>query len=141
MAVKAIDVRGLAEFSRALKGMSRDLPKQLRVAMNDAVTVVVAEARPRIPARSGSARGSVKASSTQNKARIKAGGSRAPYFGWLDFGGKRRGRGGGIATRQFRKKGRYIWAAFGTKRAQVMEGLEAAIADAARQAGLEVSRG
>jgi len=141
MAIRAIDVRGLTEFSRALKKMDTDLPKQLRVALNAAVNMVVAEAQPQVPKRTGKAAASIKASSTQSAARIKAGGSKAPYFPWLDFGGKRRGRGGGIVTRQFRRKGRYIWLAFGVKKKQVMKGLEDAIADAAKAAGLEVTRG
>lgn len=138
--IEPIRVEGLREFQRALKRLDGDLPKALRVALNKAMQIVVADAKPRVPRRSGRAAGSIKAQSTQNKARIKAGGTKVPYFAWLDFGGKRAGRGGGIATRQFRQKGRYIWLSFGDKRAEVLEAVDKAIADVAAQAGLEVTR-
>lgn len=138
-AIEPIKVEGLREFQRALRGLDADLPKALRKALNNAVNIVVDDAKPRIPRRSGRMAASLKAQSSQTKARIKGGGNRAAYFGWIDFGGKRKGRGGGIVTRPFRKSGRYIWKSFGDKREQVISGLEEALVEVAKQAGLEVT--
>lgn len=137
--VEAIRIEGLREFRAGLKAMDKDLPKGIRVALNSVVDIVVDDARPRIPRRSGRAANSLKSQSTQSKARIKAGGSRAPYFPWLDFGG-RTGPGGSV-QRPFFKKGRYVWLSFADKRAEVTHALDGALGDVARGAGLDVTRG
>lgn len=137
MAREAIRIDGLAQFNRALRRMDSDLPKGLRIALNAAVQIVVDTARPRIPRRSGRAARTLKAQSTRTKARISAGGSRARYFPWLDFGGQ--GPGGRPAKRPFYTDGRYVWKAFGEKRNEVQAALEKAVGDVARGAGLEVS--
>src|SRR5689334_15341087 len=81
-----IKITGLAEFNRALRRMSTDLPKALRQAQNEAAGIVVDWARPRVPVRSGRAARSVRASSTRTAARVTGGGARVPYYPWLDFG-------------------------------------------------------
>jgi hypothetical protein len=136
---EAIRIEGLKEFRAGLKRMDKDLPKGIRLALNSVVDIVVDDARPRIPRRSGRAAASLKSQSTQNKARIKAGGSRARYFPWLDFGG-RTGPGRSV-VRPFFKKGRYVWLSFADKRVEVTKALDSALADVARGAGLDVTRG
>lgn len=137
----SVKVEGLSQFRRGLKDIDKGIPKALRLAFNDIVDMVVEDAKPKVPRRSGKAAGSVKAASTQGAARIKAGGTKAPYFPWLDFGGKRKGRGGGVAEREFKKVGRYIWHSFAKHKGEIIESTEAAIATIARQAGLEVTSG
>lgn len=134
---EAIQIQGLTSFNKALRQMDSDLPKGLRIGLNAAVQIVVDAARPRIPRRSGRAARSLRASSTRTKARISAGGTKAKYFPWLDFGGQ--GPGGRPAKRPFYSDGRYVWKAFAEKRPQVQAALEKALADVARGAGLEVS--
>lgn len=136
---EAIRIEGLSQFRAGLKRMDKDLPKGIRVALNGVVDIVVEYARPRVPRRSGRAAASLKAQSTQSKARIKAGGNRAPYFPWLDFGG-RTGR-NRSQVRPFYKKGRYVWLSFADKRSEITAALDGALADVARGAGLEVTRG
>lgn len=136
---EAIRIEGLAQFRAGLKRMDKDLPKGIRIALNGVVDIVVDDARPRIPRRTGRAAASLKSQSTQSKARIKAGGSRAPYFPWLDFGG-RTGR-NRSQVRPFFKKGRYVWLSFADKRTEVTAALEGAMVDVAKGAGLDVTRG
>lgn len=131
-----IRIDGLAEFSRNLKKLDSDLPKMLRIGLNDAVNIVVNYARPRIPTRSGRAARSLRAQSTRTAARIAAGGRRAPYFPWLDFGGK--GPGGRPAPRPFYKDGRYLWKGYIVKRDELNAGLVRALVGVAEQAGIEV---
>jgi hypothetical protein len=132
----AIAIDGLNQFVRNLKALDRDLPKALRIAFNEAADVVVQDARPRIPTLTGKARGSVKARSTQTASRVVGGGNRAPYYPWLDFGG-RVGRRRSV-HRPFLKYGRYIYASWYANQPRYVRLLEDALLDAAASAGIEV---
>lgn len=132
----AIAIDGLSQFVRNLKALDREVPKALRLAFNAAADVVVQDARASVPSRSGKARGSVKARSTQTASRVVGGGNRAPYYPWLDFGG-RVGRNRSI-KRPFLKEGRYIYRAYFANRAKYVELLEDALVDAAHRVGIEV---
>lgn len=135
--VDAIRIEGLKELRAGLKEISADLPKALRMAFNDSADIVVQDARPRIPSRTGRAKGTVKARSTQTAARVVGGGAKAPYYPWLDFGGKiPRG-----PRRPFLKEGRYIYNAyFRAKRSgRFQESLEKNLVAVARSAGIEVT--
>ena len=134
----AIKVDGLAQFSRNLKKLDADLPKALRIALNEAADVVVGDAKSRVPRRTGRAQASIKAQSTRTAVRVKAGGARVPYFAWLDFGG-RVGRKRSV-KRAFLKEGRYLYAAYFDKRdsGELQTVLTKALLDVVRQAGLEV---
>lgn len=133
----AIRISGLNEFRRGLKAMDRETPKALRLAFNDAADIVVTDARPRVPSRTGRAARTVKARSTQTAARVAGGGNRAPYYPWLDFGGKiPRG-----PARPFLKDGRYIYNAyFRNKRTgRFQDVLSTRLVGVARAAGIEVT--
>jgi hypothetical protein len=134
----AVRVEGLAEFRRGLKGISKEAPKGLRLALNEAADLVVSTALPKIPRRTGRAAASLKAASTQTASRVRAGSGRAPYYPWLDFGG-RTGKNKSVA-RPFYKDGRYIYKAYFDLKSsgQFQAALEKAIVDVARRAGLEV---
>jgi hypothetical protein len=133
--VTGVKVEGLREFQKALKAMDSDLPKALRLALNDAANVIVDDAKPRVPARSGAARKSVKARSTQKLSRVSGGGNRAPYYPWLDFGG-RIPRG---PRRPFLGNGRYIYNAYFRHRDEFADHIRNGIVKVANQAGLEVT--
>lgn len=132
-----VQVQGLREFTRSLKKLDADLPKALRVGMNEAVDIVIGYAKPKIPKRTGAAAATLKAKSTQTAARISAGGKRAPYYPWLDFGGK--GPEGRPAQRTFHKEGRYVWKGLVVKRDEFTAALGRALVGVAEQAGLEVT--
>lgn len=134
----AIKIDGLSQFSRNLKALDSELPKALRVALNEAADMVVGGARARVPKRSGRAAASIRAASTRTAVRVKAGGKRASYYPWLDFGG-RVGRRRSV-KRAFLKEGRYLYDTYfdlsGSGRLQQV--LERSLLDVARQAGVEV---
>lgn len=134
-----IRVEGLAEFRRNLKKLDGDLPKALRLALNEAADIVVDGARPRIPKRTGRAAATVKARSTQTAARVVGGSARAAYYPWLDFGG-RVGRNKSV-KRAFLKEGRYIYKSYFDNTEKFGQVLEEALLDVARQAGVEVTDG
>lgn len=132
-----ITIRGLRDFQAALREMDGQSQKKLRVALNAAADLVAERARRGVPRRTGAAKGSVKAQSQQRVARVVGGSRKAPYYGWLDFGGEGR-RPGRPAPRPFRKEGRYIYPAFSAEFDAVMAELEAQLVGLARDAGLEV---
>jgi len=133
----AIKIDGLAQFVRNLRKLDSDLPKALRVGFNTAGQIIVDEARPHMPSRSGRARSSLAVrSTTGGKARVQLGGRKAPYAPWLDFGG-RVGPARSV-LRPYLKDGRYVWKALAVRRDDVHAALHAALLDAARGAGVEV---
>jgi hypothetical protein len=135
MARETIKISGLKEFQKALRDMDADLPKQIKIALNQASELVIRYAKPKIAHRSGAAARSLKVRSSAKAARIAAGGRAAPYYPWLDFGGKIP-RGG---TRAFYTQGRYIYPGLKANRDEITKALEVALSDLARGAGLQVS--
>jgi hypothetical protein len=133
-----IQVTGLREFQAALKRMDKDLPKQLRIALNEASGLVVDYAAPRMPTVTGRAKASLKARSSQREARVALGSARARYAPWLDFGGEGRRRGRPPA-RPFIKDGRYVYQGLKVKRDEITEVMSAALTRLAESAGLEVT--
>lgn len=130
-----IRVEGLREVQAALKHLDGQSQKALRVALNNAVEVVAQDARRRMPYRTGKARSTVKASSSQREARVSEGSRRVPYVAWLDYGG-RVGRNRSV-VRPFRPGGRVLYPAYGAHRDDVLDLLTQEIIEVARQAGLE----
>lgn len=132
-----IEVTGLRELRTQLKAMDADLPKQVKVALNAAAELVISYAKPKIPKRSGAAAASLKARSGQLDARIAAGGRRAPYYPWLDFGGKV-GRADSV-DRPFYTEGRYIYVGLRENRAEITEVMAKGLTELAAGAGFEVT--
>lgn len=136
-AVEPIRVEGLKAFSRGLRKVDKDLPKVLRLANNEGADIVAVTTRRIMRKRSGRAAQSVKTSSTRTAAKVSEGGNKAPYAGWLDFGG-RVGRRHSV-RRPFIKSGRYLYPSWEKKRPEVLTGLERSLVSAFRAAGLDVS--
>ena len=133
-----IRIDGLAAFSRKLRKVNADLPKALRVALNDAAGIVVDEARPKIPRRTGRAQASIKVRSTRTLARVSGGNNKAPYYPWLDFGGRvgRRGH----TVRPFLKDGRYLYKGYFVRRDEFADRLWRALLGIAAAAGIAIDR-
>lgn len=131
-----IKIDGLRQFQAAVRMMEDGLQKELRVIFNRAADLVIDDARPRIPTRSGKAKASLKARSGQREARIVGGGAKVPYFGWLDYGG-RVGPDRSV-RRPFIKEGRYIYPAYTRHRDDIVDIMVDGIGDLARRAGLAV---
>lgn len=133
-----IQITGLKEFQKALRDMDAGLPRQMRLVLNEATGVVIDYARPRIPSRTGRARSSLKARSSQRESRVALGGARAPGVPWLDFGGegKRKGR---PPARPFIRDGRYLYQGLKVKRQDVTDIMTAGLTQLAKDAGLDVT--
>lgn len=133
----AIKITGLKEFSRALRKMDNDLPKGLRLALNEAGEIVVEWARPRVPRRSGKAAGSIKAKSTRTMARVSGYGAKVPYGPWLDFGGSV-GRRNSV-KRPYISEGRYIYPGYAENFDEINDKLRDALLKVARDAGVMIT--
>lgn len=134
---EAIKIDGLAEFARNLGKIDSDLPKAMRVALNEAAQVVVNFGQARVPRRSGRARSTIRARSTRTAVRVAAGGRKAPYYPWLDFGG-RVGRNRSV-KRPFIGEGRYLYPALSERGQAIYDALEHALVTLVDNAGIEVS--
>jgi hypothetical protein len=135
---ETIKTSGIKEFQKALREMNADLPKTLRLIFNEAGELIVDYDRSHMPSRSGRARGSVKARSTQRAGQVSIGGARAAYVPWLDFGGEGRRR-GRPAARPFIRQGRYTYVGLKVHHEDITKIMERGLTDLARAAGLEVS--
>lgn len=131
-----IGVKGLADFSKALRKLDKDAPKGLRLALNEGADLLAGTARPLFPRKSGAAQRTVKAKSTRTSARVSIGSSRVKYVPWLDFGGSV-GRGKSV-HRPFVKEGRYLFPTLVKIRPQVQDRLAGALLAVAEGAGLAV---
>lgn len=134
----AIGVKGLHEFAKAVRKIDPELAKEIRVVLNNAADTIVDRAAVMVPRRSGKAADSIKAKSTRKLSRVAGGSARAPYYPWLDFGG-RVGRGHSV-ERQFRKRGRYIYIQYFRARdsGEFQQIMSDGLLAVARRAGLEV---
>jgi hypothetical protein len=134
-AVDPIKVDGLRDLQASLKAMDGDSQKLLRLVLNDAADIVVQGAGRLIPRRSGRARASLKAQSSQREARVKEGSAKAPYAPWLDFGG-RVGRNNSV-KRPFLREGRFVYPTYNRRKPWIHDRLARGLEDLIRGAGLE----
>lgn len=132
-----VEVSGLKEFNKSLRKMDSDLPKALRIALNGCSDFLIQKTKPQIPKRSGRAADSLKARSTRTAVRIAVGGPKAPYYPWLDFGGKV-GKKDSV-VRPFFTEGRYLYPTLRKNRDEFTKIMQAAIVGVAEGAGLDVS--
>jgi hypothetical protein len=109
-----IVVEGLNEFGRRLDTARQTSARQMDLLVDRTAHLARDEARRRVPrGPSGAARASLRVVEGVGTAQLIGGSRRAPYYGWLDFGGfagrSRPGRRG--ARRPYRRGGRYIFPA------------------------------
>lgn len=138
MTADRIQIAGLKEFQRSLREVDAGFPKQLRLIFNEATGLIVDYSRAHIAVRSGRAKASIKARSSQRTAAVAIGGSRAPYTPWLDFGGEGRRR-GRPSARPFIREGRYVYRGLRLHRDDITALMAKGMTELARSAGLEVS--
>lgn len=97
MAVDAvIQVQGLAELRRSIiQAKDKELRKRLTAANKTAAQLVVTEALPHIPVRSGRLKSTIKAVGSQASGKARVGSAKVPYAPAIHWGtGPREGRRG-----------------------------------------------
>jgi hypothetical protein len=131
-----IRIDGLVQFQKQLRAIDSELPKTLRVVGNAAGQLIVDWAKPRVPTRTGRAKGSIRVTSSQRQSQVTGGGKRVPWYPWLDFGGKVGPK--KSVHRAFIHNGRYIYAGYTARRDDVQAVLLSGLIDTCRAAGVEV---
>lgn len=138
-----VEVRGLAELNRAFRQVESDLPNELKGAFRAIAEDVAQEASGKVPHRSGRAAGSIKPRAGAKGAAIAFGGSSAPYFPWLNFGGSTgRGHvpgtgGSGAIKRPLVKPDRYVYSTITDRQEKTRDAVDKAITSVAHGAGFE----
>lgn len=136
-----IKVVGIPDLQKALRAIDKGLAKELAEGLAEAAEIVARAARPLVPERSGEARASIKVRKQQRAAALAVGGSKAPYYGFLDFGNLPRG-GGGVGRsdshpRPFIKSGRYIYPSLAKNRDEVAAKVDEVLERMAAKAGFD----
>lgn len=129
-----VEVDGLRALRAALRDVDKSFSRELGQAGKRAAELVAESARAKVPVRSGAARGSVRATAGRGGS-VSGGGARAPYFPWLDWGG-RVGRGKSV-YRPVVQGGRYLYPALGERRDDVIDTFVALVDELTRKAGLQ----
>lgn len=137
MAPEPIKIKGITQLQHDLKAISNDAAKELRVVFNQAATLVVKRAQGNVPRVTGAARASIKAHSGQYAAKVVAGSTAVPYFGWLDFGGRIKHK-HSVSSRTFHKDGRYVYPAYYAQKADLQTLLVKSLDQLAKSHGLVV---
>ena len=138
-----VRVEGLAQLRKRLAAVE-DIEgrAELRAGLKDAADLVAADAKGRVPKRSGRAAASIRPGVSGNRAYVAGGRKTVPYYGWLDFGsrspisGRARSVGPWAKTGQGPGRGRFIYPAFDAKRAQVVGAVDDAMTDILRRESL-----
>lgn len=128
----AIRIQGLDEFRQSLAAV--EPAAAIQMATQAAGAAIIADAKARVPRDSGAAQASIRGEQTPAGFTVVGGGGRAPYFGWLEYGGRLRQG----PDRPRDRDGRYIGGAFKRYEPQLQPALEAALTDELESAGLEV---
>lgn len=130
-----VDIDGLDKFDTGIRKMDSGLAKTVDAITDDAASLIVTQVRPLIPRDTGRARASLRSEG----ASVVAGGPKAPYYGWLDFGG-RVGRSGSV-SRPYRRSGRYIYRVLAKDFDDVIDVAEDSIQDLGRKSGIVITNG
>lgn len=138
-----IDIRvdGLDALRKRLRSADKGLAKDLGQAGRQAADIVAKAAQPKVPVQTGAARDSVRAVALKGGGAVKGGGTKAPYFGFLDYGNKPHsgagvGRGDSQTGRPFLHGGRIVYPALAEKRSEVIDRYEHLLAQVLDSAGL-----
>lgn len=134
----AIRVDGLRELQTRMRTLPPSVRKQFNREMRAVANIAVAAVRAQMPEDSGAAKQSVKPSLSGGYVAVRAGGSKVPYYPWLDFGGTLHKSGGRRNTqrRAFFKEGRWIYPVIARNRPRIYAAAMTAVEQGKASAGL-----
>jgi HK97 gp10 family phage protein len=139
-----IVVTGLKEVKAGLKEIGdAGAQKEVRLALKKGAEIVAADARGRVPSRTGRAAGSIKAGTSGASAFVVGGKGSVRYYGWLDFGtrnprhGNPRSVGPWSGSGTGPAKGRFIYPALEAKQDEVAAQIEQGVNEVIKRVGLD----
>jgi hypothetical protein len=129
-----IEVDNLRHIRSGLARLADEAPEALQETLDYSADLLVRTTLPKVPRVSGAARGSIRATSGSQSSRVTAGGPDAPYFAWLDLGG-RAGRNLSV-LRPVIREGRYLYPSLREITPDVDREIEQSMDRAIRNGGL-----
>lgn len=123
------DIRGFPELADGSEELFERIGKEAGERFQGVAERTADAVRGRVPRETGALAASVAAEfdPAAQTAIVGIGDDDTPYAGWIEFGGQREGRYGGIAERPYIPRGRYLYpAAFDSEPVLVATGAEAA---------------
>ncbi len=136
MGLLNIDMTQMLEAEGAFGIVSGEkIQTQFKSKLVEIVAKIAAEASAVFPQQSGAAADSIVADQTI----LNAGGETAPYFGWVEFGGTRRGRGGGEAMLPYAHGGHYLYPTIKSHMEELQQAASDSVDLALGDAGFMVS--
>ena len=135
-----VTIEGLTELRNAMRQAAAGSQKGIQKRLKDVSTTVASAIAGNVPTLTGTAASTVRPRATSTGASIVAGGPRADYLPWLDFGGTtgrghKPGDGGGSISRPFIKEGRYIYPTIIDLNDVITDAANEGIGDALTEAG------
>ncbi len=127
-----IRIEGLTELRRTFRKVSKDLPKELNKELKGISAKIASRTAAKVPRLTGRAASSVV---PRSGGAIAVGGTKAPHYPWLDFGG-RVGRGKSI-SRPVIPGGRYLYPTIQEERDSIIEEVNDVLMRLAKAAGFE----
>lgn len=138
----SVRVQGIPQLRSALRKIDAELPREMNQEFGKLAAKIAEKIAGKVPRLSGKAAGSVKG---RSGGKIAFGGSAAPYFPWLDFGGstgrghKPGASGSGSIKRATPPDGRYVYPTLKEERGTIHDDVDRLISRLASQAGFEQS--
>lgn len=124
----------LSSWQQDLNRFQAGAADRIQKMLSMAAETVADDAQRLVPrGPSGDARASLRVLRGRNPVAVSGGGHRAPYYPWLEFGG-RVGINNSV-RRSVVPGGRYIWPAWLRDRKEILADMEDGLADEAKQAG------
>jgi hypothetical protein len=106
-----VEIRGQEDLIDGSEKLFERIGEQATDRFEDVADKAASAARARVPRVSGALAASIGTERYGDTVLVGMGGPDAPYAGWIEFGGFREGRGGGIAERPYYGRGRYLYPA------------------------------
>lgn len=131
--MKVTTTRTGMDVSAAMVRAAAAAPRLAAAAAEEAADLIATRARRLVPSRTGRMRGSIRVDLGGGAAIVTGGGSRARYFGWVDYGGLLRKQN---IRRPYRSGGRYLYPAADQVWPKVVDTVEDAAAGIVRAGGL-----
>lgn len=131
-----IRIKGLNEFRSALRKIDSELPKELNRGFQKIAERIASATSLKVKHLTGRAASSLTA---RSGGKVAAGGSKAPHYPWLDFGGGV-GKGKRI-KRTFIRKGRYLYPTIAERGPEIKRETDEVLARLARNAGFDTTGG
>jgi hypothetical protein len=145
-----LQVTNLAQWRRAITSVDDNFKTRLKDEFLKVAEAVATKARSKVPTGpTGRAAASIKARASTGGAAIVRGGSAAPYFAWLDFGGTtgrghKLGKGKGAIQRTVNgapwsppNHGLYIYPTISEMRPETIHAVSELMTRVGRDAGFE----